>query len=156
MKSLRKIQDMKAVKILESILFFVFLFSIPEISGQDKKEGGLLGKADMYKSKRTAIEYLSRNDIVEKYGRIGDSIWHFAELGMQEFNSSAILIRTLEDEGFTVQQEVAGIPTCFVASWGNGKPVIGILGEFDALPMISQRPLTPYQSPLIEGGPGHG
>ena len=48
------------------------------------------------------------------------------------------------------------MPTCFVASWGKGKPVIGILGEFDALPMISQKALTPVQSPIVPGAPGHG
>jgi len=48
------------------------------------------------------------------------------------------------------------MPTCFVATWGSGKPVIGILGEFDALPMISQKALTPRQDPLIKGAPGHG
>ena len=75
---------------------------------------------------------------------------------MQEFKSSALLIETLEDEGFTVERNVAGMPTCFIASWGSGKPVIGVLGEFDALPMISQKGLVPEQDPLIEGGPGHG
>jgi aminobenzoyl-glutamate utilization protein B len=75
---------------------------------------------------------------------------------MQEFRSSALLIKTLEEEGFNVEKGVAGMPTCFVATWGSGKPVIGILGEYDALPMISQKGLTPRQEPLIQGGPGHG
>ena len=72
-------------------------------------------------------------------------------LGMQEFKSSAILIKTLEEEGFKVEKGVAGMPTCFVATWGSGKPVIGILGEFDALPMISQKALTPVQTPVGDG-----
>ena len=75
---------------------------------------------------------------------------------MQEFKSSALLIKTLEEEGFKVEKGVAGMPTCFVATWGSGKPVIGILGEFDALPMISQKALTPVQKPVVEGAPGHG
>jgi aminobenzoyl-glutamate utilization protein B len=62
---------------------------------------------------------------------------------MQEFRSSAILIRTLKEEGFSVEKGVSGMPTCFVATWGSGKPLIGFLGEFDALPMLSQKPLTP-------------
>ena len=123
---------------------------------QNKPDDGFLGKAEMYKSKKSALEYLSSRDIVEKYGKISDSIWYFAELGMQEFRSSAILIRTLEAEGFIVEKGVAGMPTCFVASWGTGKPVIGILGEFDALPMISQQALTSVKSPVIAGAPGHG
>ena len=73
---------------------------------QKKMEKGFLGKADLYNSKKAAFEYLNRGDIVEKYGRISDSIWFFAELGMQEFRSSAILIRTLESEGFKVEKGV--------------------------------------------------
>jgi aminobenzoyl-glutamate utilization protein B len=112
--------------------------------------------AKNYKAKKTALSYLEENATVEKFGNISDKIWQFAELGMQEFKSSALLIETLETEGFTIERNVAGMPTCFIASWGSGKPVIGILGEFDALPMISQKGLVPDQDPLIEGGPGHG
>ena len=126
------------------------------IFGQNKGAEGKLGKADLYKAKKSALEYLGDSNIVKKFGFISDSIWNFAELGMQEFRSSAILIRTLEEEGFTVEKGVAGMPTCFVASWGTGKPVIGLLGEFDALPMISQKALTPVKDPVVEGAPGHG
>ena len=108
------------------------------------------------KAKKTALDYLDDELTVEKYGKISDQIWSFAELGMQEFKSSALLIETLEAEGFTIERNVAGMPTCFIASWGSGSPVIGILGEFDALPMISQKGGVPIQDPLIEGGPGHG
>ncbi len=126
------------------------------IFSQEKNDDVFLGKADLYKAKKTAFEYLGEKQVVEKFGKIADSIWSFAELGMQEFKSSAILIKTLKEEGFTVEKGVAGMPTCFVATWGSGKPVIGILGEFDALPGLSQKALTPKQSPLIAGGPGHG
>jgi aminobenzoyl-glutamate utilization protein B len=138
-----------------SVIFFI-LASSATIFSQNKPEDGYLGKADLYRSKRSAFEYLSGKDIVEKYGNIADSIWHFAELGMQEFRSSAILIRTLEQEGFMVEKGVAGMPTCFVATWGSGKPVIGVLGEFDALPMISQQALNPVKTPVVTGAPGHG
>lgn len=113
-------------------------------------------RADLYKSKKSALEYLGDSLVVKKYGIISDAIWSYAELGMQEFKSSGILIKTLEEEGFTVEKGVAGMPTCFVASWGSGKPVIGVLGEFDALPMLSQKALRPSQDPIIEGAPGHG
>ena len=126
------------------------------IFGQNKGTEGFLGKADLYKAKKSALEYLGDSNSVRKFGIISDSIWSFAELGMQEFRSSAILIRTLEEEGFTVEKGVAGMPTCFVASWGTGKPVIGFLGEFDALPMISQKALTPAKDPIVAGAPGHG
>ena len=75
---------------------------------------------------------------------------------MQEFKSSALLIKTLEDEGFKIEKGVAGMPTCFVATWGKGKPVIGILGEFDALPGLSQIANSPVKIPVVSGAPGHG
>jgi aminobenzoyl-glutamate utilization protein B len=126
------------------------------IFSQKKSEENYLGKADLYKAKKSALEYLEDSLIVRKFGTISDAIWNYAELGMQEFKSSALLIKTLEDEGFKVDKGVAGMPTCFIASWGSSKPVIGILGEFDALPMISQKALSTVQSPVVEGAPGHG
>jgi len=108
------------------------------------------------KEKEFALKYLNKEKTLEKYGHISDAIWSYAELGMQEFKSSELLASTLEAEGFTVERGVAGMPTAFVASYGSGKPVIGILGEFDALPMISQKGRVTTQDPLISGAPGHG
>jgi aminobenzoyl-glutamate utilization protein B len=138
---------------LKTVLVFL---SVNSVFAQKKADDGFLGKADLYKAKKSALEYLGDSLIVKKYGKISDAIWNYAELGMQEFKSSAILIKTLEEEGFNVEKSVAGMPTCFVASWGSGKPVIGILGEFDALPMLSQKALCPVQTPLVDGAPGHG
>lgn len=81
-------------------------------------------------------------------------IWSYAELGYQEYKSSAALIKLLEQNGFVVEKGVAGIPTAFVASYGTGKPVVGILGEFDALPGLSQKAL-PEKVPVEEGAAGH-
>jgi len=86
---------------------------------------------------------------------IGDKIWELAELGLVENESSRILIEELRRHGFKVATGVAGMPTAFVAEWGKGRPVIGVLGEYDALPGISQKKV-PYKDPLIEGAPGHG
>ena len=108
------------------------------------------------KQKQCVLDYLSQPKVIEKYGKISDVIWSYAELGLQEFKSSDLLIKTLEAEGFTVEKSLAGMPTCFVATYGAGKPVVGILAEYDALPMISQKARFPKQSPLIEGAPGHG
>lgn len=140
-----------------NFLFVVLLLmaSVFSLSGQEENFLDI-PKAKNYRAKKDALEYLGKQEIIEKYGKISDQIWHFAELGMQEFKSSALLIKTLEDEGFTIERNVAGMPTCFIATWGSGKPVIGVLGEFDALPMISQKGLVPEQDPLIDGGPGHG
>jgi len=117
---------------------------------------GLVSGAKIPKEKRVVLDWLSRPEVLEKYGRISDAIWSYAELGMQEFKSSALLADTLEAAGFTIERGAAGMPTCFVASYGTGKPVIGILGEFDALPMLSQKGRVPRQDPIIAGAPGHG
>jgi len=106
--------------------------------------------------KQFVLDYISKTESFEKFGRISDAIWSYAELGLQEYKSSALLAKTLEEEGFRVEMGLAGMPTCFVASYGSGEPVIGILGEYDALPMISQKALVPTRDPLVEGAPGHG
>ena len=87
--------------------------------------------------------------------RISDSIWALAEEAFQEVGSSRILADYAEKNGFTVERGVAGMPTAFVATYGNGNPVISVLGEFDALPGISQK-AQPTKSPLNEGAAGHG
>ena len=112
--------------------------------------------ADMYPEKQMALDWLDQPEIYEKYGAMSDTIWSYAELGMQEFKSSKLVADHLEKEGFKVQRGAAGMPTCFVATYGSGKPVIGLMGELDALPMISQKGRVPYQDPLVEGAPGHG
>ena len=83
------------------------------------------------------------------------AIWEFAELGYQEVKSSALLQKELQAVGFRVQASVADEPTAFVATYGEGEPVIGILGEFDALPGLSQS-AAPNRSPVAAEAPGHG
>jgi len=89
------------------------------------------------------------------YEQVAKEIWNYAELGYLETKSSALLQETLRKEGFIVQGGVADIPTAFVASYGSGKPVIGILAEFDALPGLSQD-TVPFKKPITIGGTGHG
>jgi len=91
----------------------------------------------------------------QAYADIAKQIWGFAEVGYQEQKSSALLQSELRTAGFDVKAGVAGIPTAFVASAGSGKPVIGIVGEFDALPGLSQD-ASAARKPLVSGGPGHG
>lgn len=81
-------------------------------------------------------------------------IWDFAEVGYQEYQSSALLQKELREAGFSVEAGVAGIPTAFVAEWGSGSPVIGILAEFDALPGITQSH-SAERDPLPEMEAGH-
>ncbi len=89
------------------------------------------------------------------YADIAKQIWTFAETGFKEEKSSALLASTLEQAGFTVDRGVAGMPTAFVGSFGSGKPVIAFIGEYDALPGLSQQALA-EQRAVIAGAPGHG
>ena len=89
------------------------------------------------------------------YATVAKQIWTFAEVGYMEEKSSALLQSELKNAGFTVKPGVAGEPTAFIAEYGSGKPVIAILGEFDALPGLSQDSV-PERKPLRAGGPGHG
>ena len=74
----------------------------------------------------------------EEFGALAHEIWGLAELGYQEYKSASLLADKLKSAGFSLEKGVAEIPTAFVASYGSGKPVIAILGEFDALPGVSQ------------------
>ena len=90
-----------------------------------------------------------------RFFAISRSIWEYAELGFHETKSSALLQREFKEAGFQVQAPVADEPTAFLATYGQGAPVIAILGEFDALPGLSQS-ATPERHPVAEGAPGHG
>ena len=106
----------------------------------------------------TAVKSQAIADIQQKYSdykKIALQIWDFAEVGYKEVKSSALLQKTLADNGFTVKAGVAEIPTAFVASYGSGSPVIGILAEFDALPGLSQQ-AVPEKMPIDGKNAGHG
>ena len=110
-----------------------------------------------------SIAYAQKEDLALKhidantttYAEAAMQIWNFAELGYQEYKSSALLQETLKEAGFTITSGVAGMPTAFIAEYGSGKPVIGILGEYDALPGLSQA-VVPEEKPIEAGEPGHG
>jgi aminobenzoyl-glutamate utilization protein B len=89
------------------------------------------------------------------YADVALQIWNFAETGYHEEKSSALLASELEKAGFSVQRGVAEIPTAFVASYGKGGPVIAFVGEYDALPGLSQQ-AVPEKKPVTVGAPGHG
>lgn len=103
--------------------------------------------------KDNALKWIDANE--ERLTNIAQKVWEYAELSMQEFKSSKLLAEELEKAGFAVEREVAGMPTAFTATYGSGKPIIGILGEYDALPGLSQKPV-PRKEPVKEGAPGHG
>ncbi|MEO6135023.1 MAG: amidohydrolase [Ginsengibacter sp.] len=91
----------------------------------------------------------------DQYKKIALNIWDYAEVGFKETKSSLLLQNTLKDNGFNVEAGVAGMPTAFVATFGTGKPIIGILAEFDALPGLSQDS-TASQTPIANKNSGHG
>ena len=113
------------MKTLKFILFFFTCFNI--------------FSQEMYSEIISSI-----NDNKDRYQDTAMSIWDLAELGYQEYESSEILQILLEDEGFFIEKGVAEIPTAFIASYGSGSPEIAILGEYDALPGLSQKS-TPYK-----------
>ncbi len=85
-----------------------------------------------------------------------DKVFSFAELGFQEVETSNYLTGILEENGFTIERAISGIPTAWTAKWGSGKPVIAIGSDLDCIPKASQKPGVAYHDPIIEGAPGHG
>ncbi|MEP7128241.1 MAG: amidohydrolase, partial [Chitinophagales bacterium] len=121
----------------------VLLASIDGI-GQNKtlppNKAAVLASVDMHQKELTDIS---------------DKIWGYAEIAYHETQSSKALADYAEAQGFVVQRGVAGIPTAFTATYGSGKPIIGIMGEYDALPGLSQK-AQPTKEALLEGAPGQG
>lgn len=87
---------------------------------------------------------------------LSDTIWEFAELKFNEVQSSELLIAALKQNGFSIQQNIAGIKTAFIGEYGHGKPVIAFLGEYDALSGMSQKAGVDQPEAMIPGGSGHG
>ena len=85
-----------------------------------------------------------------------DTVFSFSELGYHEVHTSAYLSGILEKNGFKVERGIAGIPTAFMATWGEGKPVIALGSDVDCIPKASQKPGVAYHDPLVAGAPGHG
>jgi aminobenzoyl-glutamate utilization protein B len=106
-------------------------------------------------AKKTAFTWIDRNE--EAVMEVNQKIWSYAETGLQEVRSSKELIDFLKANGFTVEEGVAGMPTAFVASYGSGRPFIGILAEYDALPGLSQDKVSERKErPGIDAGHGCG
>ncbi len=98
------------------------------------------------------------NAVEDKTIRLAKEIWEYAELSYEEVRSSAAMIKALEEEGFVIEKGIADMPTAFTATFtcGTGKPVMGLLAEFDALAGLSQCAASPVQKAVENGGAGHG
>ncbi|WP_299900991.1 amidohydrolase [uncultured Aquimarina sp.] len=124
-------------------LFFCFVLALTPIYSQKK----------LSSTKQAIMASVEKHQ--KELIAISDQIWALAETAFEENQSSKLLADYAEKQGFKVERGVAGMPTAFVASYGSGKPVISVLGEFDALPGISQK-AQPTKAALTEGGAGHG
>ncbi len=108
----------------------------------------------MSQEKKNALAFIDeKKDLI---CRVADEIWACPELSLRETHAAALYCETLESEGFAVERGVCGIPTAFAASFGSGRPEIGILAEYDALSGLSQKGGATKYEPLVEGGAGHG
>ncbi len=103
--------------------------------------------------KKTALSWIDANQ--DLLVGVSDQIWEYAEYGLCEDKSSKLHSDTLREHGFRVQHGVAGMPTAILAERGEGKPIVAVMGEYDALPNLSNKRL-PRKEPLVEGGMGHG
>lgn len=104
-------------------------------------------------NKKSVVQSIDRQQT--ELVRMSDQIWAWAETAFEEQKSAKLLADYAEAQGFRVQRGLAGMPTAFTAEFGSGKPIIGILGEFDALPGLSQK-TEPVKNPLNAGAAGHG
>lgn len=111
------------------------------------------GQKGLSKNKKALLKSIEKHQT--ELIRISDQIWSLAETAFEETQSAEILASYAEKQGFKVERGVAEMPTAFVATYGSGSPVISILGEFDALPGISQK-AQPTKTPLKKGAAGHG
>ncbi len=126
------------------ILILICVFST-QLVAQKKKQ--------ISKNKQLAISTLDNK--YQELTTLSDKIWSYEEVAFREFKSSEALADYAESQGFTVTKGVGEIPTAFVAEYGEGGPIIGVMGEFDGLPGLSQD-AVPTKSPIHEGGAGHG
>jgi aminobenzoyl-glutamate utilization protein B len=110
-------------------------------------------KATPSKEKEFIFKVVDRNS--KAIALLGDNIYYFAELGMQEIETAKLMTQILEQAGFKVERGISEMPTAFMATYGSGKPVIAIHTEYDTTPGNSQTPGVPEHKPLVEGAPGH-
>ena len=108
----------------------------------------------MNEQKKKALASVDRNAAL--YESVAKKVWEAPELSLKEYKAAALYCETLRALGFSVTEKLCGIDTAFCGSWGSGRPVIGILGEFDALSGLSQAAGETENAPLVPGGAGHG
>lgn len=133
----------RSLLFVSAILVSLFVCALPQARA-----------LDLTPAMKDAISWIDQNKAT--YDEIAKYIWDNPELSLVEFKSSAKLQEYLAKNGFKIEKGVANMATAFVATWGSGKPVIGILGEFDALPSLSQEAGVATRKPIVQGAPGQG
>ena len=141
-----KIRVPSVTALLAGLLIVSQLTSGAVVKGKEPSVASL-------KKKQNAVAAIERHE--SEIIALSDQVWGFAETALLETRSAAVLADYAEKQGFTVERGVAGLPTAFVAQYGSGKPVIGVLGEYDALPGLSQQAQTVKEA-LQSGAPGQG
>ena len=126
----------------------LFLFQL-EVTAQKK-----MSSKQIEKLKEEAVAAVEKNSKLTQV--MVDKIFSFSELGFQEVETSKYITGILEENGFTIERGISGVPTAWIATWGSGKPVIAIGSDLDCIPKASQKPGVAYHDPIIEGAPGHG
>ncbi len=134
---------------IRKTVFFAFLLVIAGFSASSQSA---TDRPKPSRQEKNTLEYLESQS--ERLAGIAHQIWEWAELGYQEYKSAGLLQENLRAEGFEIKAGVADIPTAFVASYGSGEPVIGILAEYDALPGVSQD-MVPYPKERPDCKSGH-
>src|SRR5437588_10122604 len=128
------------------------LNAAPVPQGQTAAAPGATARADQLKQD-VGLEVDAMQENIQK---MNDTVFSFAEPGFQEFETSKYLTGILRKNGFSIQENLAGIPTAWMATWGSGKPVIAMGSDIDDIPQASQKPGVAWHEPIIEGAPGHG
>ncbi len=146
---------MKACRLAVTLVLSLLMLLTPALGAEKKsarKKSAAAPAVDVKKKDEAAASIEKhRGELVS----LSDQIWAFAETALREKKSAKLLADYAEQQGFRVERGVAGMPTAFIASYGEGSPVIGILGEYDALPGISQK-ASPVKEPLEAGAGGQG
>jgi len=128
------------LRLVALLLMGMLLWPVAGLASDVKKKQDVVASIEKHRAELIALS---------------DKIWGYAETALRETRSSKVLADYAEQQGFEVKRGVAGMPTAFIASYGQGRPIIGILGEFDALPGISQK-AQPVKEALEAGAAGHG
>jgi aminobenzoyl-glutamate utilization protein B len=129
----------------------IFLFVIASIG---------FAQPPKWSAKKIAAIKTEASDKIEENAKMAqvmvDKVFSFSELGFQEYETAKYITGILKENGFKIEMGIAGIPTAWIATWGNGKPVIALGSDVDCIPKASQKPGVAYHDPIVEGAPGHG